>query len=146
MRYFFAKNGATVIEKQAFTGDDSKADAAIANYLSTHPGLTAQETNQATFDSTNVVIDPIPSRTTAVDLFMNDPQATAKVERAVILTIIDELNNIRQWLTALKAANNTATTYATLKTGISGLSNMPDRTSAQAKTAVQNKITAGDAD
>lgn len=85
-------------------------------------------------------------RTAAVDSFLNDSQPVSKIERAIILTIIDELNVIRQWMESLKAANGTAGTYAALKTGINGLPAMPDRTPAQAKTAVQNKINAGTAD
>lgn len=76
----------------------------------------------------------------AVRLF-DDLQGNGKIIRAIVLTLIDEVNVLRQWLTALKAATALSTNYSTLKSGIAGLANTPDRTVAQAKTAISNKVT-----
>jgi hypothetical protein len=62
--------------------------------------------------------------------------------RAIILLMVDELNLIRAWITSLKAANATATSYGTLKTGIAALNNMPARTNSQVKTAVKDAVDA----
>lgn len=66
--------------------------------------------------------------------------------RSVLLVAVDEINNLRQWLTSFKAAVAAATTLADLKTRVAALPNTPDRTPAQAKAAILNKMGSGDAD
>lgn len=66
----------------------------------------------------------------------------AKISRAITYSIVSELNAIRQWLVAFKTATAASTNYATLKTGVAGLSGMPDRTDAQARTVIVNKVAA----
>lgn len=62
MRFFIALNGVTVIDKQAFSGDNSKIDAIIAQFKQNHPALTVNEVDQATFDSTVLVLPPTPAQ------------------------------------------------------------------------------------
>ena len=52
MRFFIARNGSTVIDKQVYAGDDVKADALVARYLVIHPDFTVQEVDQTVFDTT----------------------------------------------------------------------------------------------
>lgn len=60
-------------------------------------------------------------------------------EKAILLTIIDELNILRDWIMSFKAATAAATSLANLQTRVAALSNMPDRTPAQAIQAVRDK-------
>mgnify|MGYP001600442493 CR=1 FL=1 len=60
-------------------------------------------------------------------------------EKAIVLTIIDELNNLREWIVAFKAATAAATSLSNLQTRVAALPDMPDRTPAQAIAAVRNK-------
>jgi len=85
-------------------------------------------------------------RNSAVNQLLSDPSPNAKLIRAVLLTILDENNILRQWIEAFKAQTALAGTLADLKSRIAALPAMPDRTVAQGKTAVQNKLNAGPAD
>jgi hypothetical protein len=69
-----------------------------------------------------------------------------KLTRAVVLVAMDEVNLLRQWVTDFKAQVALATSLADLKTRVAGLDNLPQRTAAQAKTAVRNRIDTADAD
>lgn len=67
-------------------------------------------------------------------------------DRAIVLVAIDEINLLRQWITSFKAAVAASSSLADLKSRVAALANVPDRTVAQAKAAVTNKISAGAAD
>lgn len=69
-----------------------------------------------------------------------------KLQRAVAAVLVDEINSLRQWLASFKAEVAAATSLADLKTRVAGLPNMPDRTLAQAKTAIENKLDSGTVD
>jgi len=66
--------------------------------------------------------------------------------RATLLTAVDEINLLRQWLVALKTEIAAATSLADLKTRVATLPNMPDRTPQQARTATHAKMDSGIAD
>lgn len=66
--------------------------------------------------------------------------------RATVLTSLDEVNLLRQWITDFKTQVAAATNLADLKTRVAGLSNMPQRTAQQARDAIKGKIDTGDAD
>lgn len=85
-------------------------------------------------------------RSQAVGIIQADPQAFSKAQRAAALVTMEELNLLRQWIEAFKAAVAAATTLADLKSRVAALSAMPDRTATQIKGAIQNKINAGAAD
>lgn len=125
MRYFIAKDaGAIVREKHVFAGDDSKADALVAQYLASHPGFTALEVDQPTFDATPCTPDQTPARNSALDALVNGQSPDVKLMRSILLVILDEINLIR--------------TNAAL--------NLAARTKNQMVTAIQNKINSGAAD
>jgi hypothetical protein len=77
---------------------------------------------------------------------LNDLAAPNKLLRALLLVLLDELNNIREWLVSFQNQVALATTLADLKTRVATLPAMPDRTAAQARTAIGNKISSGAAD
>lgn len=63
--------------------------------------------------------------------------------RAIAAILIDEINNLRQWDSGLKAAFQANTTVANIRTAVLALPNMPDRKLSQAKTAYSNAISSG---
>lgn len=66
--------------------------------------------------------------------------------RAVVLVLIDELNVLRQWLTAFKVQTAAATNLANFQLRVAGLPATTDRTAQQARDAIKTKLDAGDAD
>ena len=60
----------------------------------------------------------------------------------IVQTLVDEVNILRQYLTTLKAETALASTFANLKTRYATLPNTPDRTYAQARTAIRDRIDA----
>jgi hypothetical protein len=68
MRYFIAKNGSAVVEKQALCGDNDKMEALINQYKTAHPALTVTELDQDAFDAT-VYTPPLTSSQQAWSTF-----------------------------------------------------------------------------
>jgi hypothetical protein len=77
---------------------------------------------------------------------LDAPTGAPRVLRAVVALTVDELNDLRSWVTAFKAATAAATSLADLKTRVANLPNMPARTLQQARTAIVNKVEAGQVD
>ncbi len=73
-------------------------------------------------------------------------QITERSIRAAAGVLVDEINALRQWDMSLKSAVAAAVSLANLQSLVAALPTLPDRTLAQAKTAIQNKITTGAAD
>jgi len=74
---------------------------------------------------------------------LNAPDVSGILIRAVAALLVDELNVLRQQFRDQAAAVAAATSLADLKTRWAALSATPDRTLAQARTAIANKINAG---
>lgn len=60
--------------------------------------------------------------------------------RAVADITKDEINLLRQWLASFKVQVAASTNLANLQTRVAALPDMPDRTLAQLRTAIQNRI------
>lgn len=86
------------------------------------------------------------ARTTAQAAIDTDASSLLKIARAEAAVLVDEINTLRQWIESFKAATAAATSLADLKTRVAALASMPDRTLAQAKTAIKAKIQAGTVD
>lgn len=56
MRYFIAKNGENIVDKQAVSGEDEKIDVLVTQYKASHPGFVVTELDQATFESTSITL------------------------------------------------------------------------------------------
>ena len=56
----------------------------------------------------------------------------------------DEFNHVRSWITDFKVEVAAATSLADLKSRVAALPNLPDRTLAQLKTAMTNRISKND--
>ena len=85
-------------------------------------------------------------RTTAKTLVASGIMPHEKVARAVVSVLLDEINILRQWLAAFKVEAAASVSLADLRTRIATLPATADRTLAQAKTAIANKIDGGTVD
>ncbi len=89
------------------------------------------------YDGINQVATSNPAQdraNAAAEVTANDQ--TARLFRSVAKVLVDEINALRDWITAFKATVAAATSLATTQEQGIG-ARMPDRTLAQAKTAIQ---------
>lgn len=103
----------------------------------------------ASFDwsvETHIMWLLLKDRNLASTIFDVDTSSIAKAIRAFALITLDEVNALRNMWTAFKAEVDAAASLADLKARVASLPNLPERTSQQLRTAIQNRITAGDAD
>lgn len=77
---------------------------------------------------------------------LGSTEGALKLLRAVAAVLVDELNIARGWTVSFKAEVAAAASLADLKTRVATLPTLNDRTLAQAKTAILNKIASGDVD
>lgn len=68
------------------------------------------------------------------------------VLRAMILTMLDEMNLHANRVNALLTAIDNASTLATLKTAVALINDIPQRTGLQLRNAIISKLDAGDGD
>lgn len=108
----------------------------------------AQATIDAFDDSNNaqVAFENLQARTSADALIDLDKSSLLKIARAEAAVSVDEINLIREWIVSFKAATAAATSLANLQSRVAALPDMPDRTLAQFKTAIKNKIDSGTVD
>lgn len=76
----------------------------------------------------------------AASAVVDDDVTMGRVQRAVCMLLVDELNALRGWLMIFKAEVAAATTLADLKTRVAGLPSLPDRTKNQAVAAIKAAI------
>lgn len=79
----------------------------------------------------------------AEDLFITHPRYR-KLMTAYSDIIKDEFNAVRGWIADFKTEVAAASNLGDLKTRVAGLPDLPDRTLAQLKTAIQNRISKDD--
>ncbi len=133
-------------------GVQGSGDAScVIDYLSSATAQQRQDGDaiKAGFDWTpqgDTARQVISNRTSAATEFL-ESTPLGQILRAEALVLIDEINALREWITTFKAATAAATSLANLQTRVAALASMPDRTAAQAKTAIVNKAqdTASDA-
>jgi hypothetical protein len=128
-------NSATVTIQFAASATGAQKTAA-QNVVNTFDWSDAA---QATWTNTK-------QRSGAITKYTTDADALGKLYRAVMLVAVDELNILRQWVASLKTQVAAATSLADLQARIATLPATPDRTPAQAETAIQNKINSGTVD
>lgn len=75
--------------------------------------------------------------------FMTALATNPRAFRAVAAIMVDEINALRDWITAFKVATNAATSLADFKTRVAALPDLPDRTLAQAKSEFITKVQQG---
>lgn len=75
-----------------------------------------------------------------------DPAREAKLLRAILLVILDEVNLHAAKINSILTAVDGAASYGAMRTAIAAIADYPPRTAAQLRTAIQGKLNAGDAD
>lgn len=103
----------------------------------------------AAFDwkqSTQDTWDLVHLRSDASARITSDTDADAKLARALAAVLLDELNLHALKINAILDAVDAATSLADLKTRIAAIPDYPQRTLAQIKTAIQNKLAGGTVD
>lgn len=78
--------------------------------------------------------------------FYSSPDALGKIERAVALVLLDEINVLRQRDRDRATDVAAAASLADLKIRWAARSGLPDRTATQARAAIENKIDSGGSD
>lgn len=134
---------------------EGQSQATIASLLAGE-GKTGQFITQQQYDAfvaANIPVRPstpaeilAAQREEAIRELTEDAEGRAKFIRAVLLTILDEINLLRQRDRDRSADVAAATSLADLKTRWAARSALSDRTPAQARTSVTNKINSGASD
>lgn len=99
----------------------------------------------ANFSVAQAADEMLQARQEASDL-LDTAYPIAKLHRAVLLLVLDELNVLRAWITDFKADVSGAATLAALKTAVAADADLPARTNAQLVAAIRSKLSAGTAD
>ncbi len=76
----------------------------------------------------------------------DDTVPQSKLMRALLVTLLDELNLHALKINSILDAVDAATSLADLKTRIAAVNDYPSRSMAQAITTIKSKINAGDVD
>ena len=63
-----------------------------------------------------------------------------RIDRAIAQIMLQEVNNLRQWMMDFKAQTALATNLANLQTRVAALPNLPQYTENQLITAIKNRI------
>lgn len=88
-------------------------------------------------------------RRAAASAIFDRADGDGQILRAMLLTLLDENNLLRQRFAAQDAAEAAATSFADRKARMAAVATakpMPDRTPAQAKAAIASKLNSGGAD
>lgn len=110
-----------------------------AKYLK-HVGGSIVEKSQAEKDAYDLAESQAVEVAYRASQKSNFDGASGVYLRALVKVLLDENNNLRQWLTSFKSEVAASSNMANFQTRVAGLPNMPDRTLDQAKTAIQTKI------
>lgn len=84
-------------------------------------------------------------RSGAKNLF-DSTASDGKILKAVVILLIDELNDLRTWTRDFKTQTAAATSFSNLQTRVATLATLSNRNSDQARTAIRTKIDNGVAD
>lgn len=121
------------------------------NTLQPYPDATAQQIAdaQAIIDGWDTSPAARAARQVAderLDAVAELARADRKLLRAFILLMLDELNGHAATINSLLTAIDNAASLAQLKVAVALIADYPTRTAQQLRTAITNRITAGDAD
>lgn len=98
-----------------------------------------------TLDAATALALLLAQRGGAKDIF-DSAVSDGKILKAVVLLLIDELNDLRKWSRDFKTETAAATNLSNFQARVATLPTLADRTAAQARTAIRTKIDNGDAD
>lgn len=102
--------------------------------------------NEMILDAENTPEEITTSQREDAKVKLDSVEPDGKLLRALADIIRDEINILRQWDAAFKVEVAAASNLADLKTRVATLPATPDRTLAQLKTAIQNRIDSGQVD
>lgn len=86
MRYFIASNSGIVVDKQAFSGDDTQINSIVGTFKDNHKNLVVSEVDQTTFDGTILAPTPTATQTLWAALpFQSNPTATTTFQAIHVL-------------------------------------------------------------
>ncbi len=92
------------------------------------------------------VTERIASLRASAQALYDGQQAQGLALRSLVDVLLDEINILRTWIRDFKTATADANNLSTLKTGVAGLPNLPDRTLSQAKSSIQSGVLDGSVD
>lgn len=82
----------------------------------------------------------------AAKAILSEVKSESAILRAFMLLVLDELNAHTAKTNAILTAIDGAASLAGLKTAVAAITDLPTRTANQLRTAIENKVDAGDAD
>lgn len=85
-------------------------------------------------------------RQRAVALLASEQAEDARLMRAVVLTVLDELNAHAAKINSILTAIDNGANLAAVKANVAAITDYPTRTAQQVRTTIANKIDNGDAD
>lgn len=107
--------------------------AAVEAEWAANPPPTAQQVLERLRSQANAALDQLEDR-------------QSMILRALVLTLVDELNLHAAKINAILTAIDSGSTLAQVKSNIAAIADYPTRTAAQVRAALKDKVTAGDAD
>ena len=116
--------------------------------IATVPQRSAAQSALAAFDWSQTAQDAweLQQRRVEAKAALAEAKAESATLRALLLIVLDEFNLHSAKTNAILTAIDNAATLAALKTAVAAITDLPTRTAAQLRTAIQNKIDAGDVD
>lgn len=125
----------------ANTRIDYRDEATTEQRAAAQAALAAFDWSQAAHDAW-ILAKRKAAATAAINASMDE---SIVVARAVTLATLDEINALRAWITAFKAAVAASSSLADLKTRVAATSSMPARTKQQLRTVIATAINNGSA-
>jgi len=139
-----------VLTDPAFTDGqvcrDENGDLRVLGFAKINDTGTVRNATQPEIDGFAAIEDEDENNQdadAAIDLFESHPRFR-KMMVAFADILKDEFNLLRQWQMSFKAEVAAASNLNDLKTSVAALPGLPDRTLAQLKTAITNRISKDD--
>jgi hypothetical protein len=102
--------------------------------------------SEATINAYDLPAGQLAQLYAAAKAYLTADDPLSKKEKAFVLVCLDEFNAHATKINAILTAIDGAGTFAAMKTAIAAITDYPQRTAAQIKTSIGNKIDAGQAD
>lgn len=139
-----------VLKPGLYWGPNANTSNTYAELASTWPAASGAIPTEAQMESAWAqilterpeLIDGVIAEKKRAKELLDQLAATGRILKAIVGLTVDELNAVRQWLTALKSATAGASTYAAFRTAVTALASMPNRNDDQARAAVRNRVDA----
>lgn len=121
---------------------DYRPEATAEQRAAAQSALAAFDASQAAHDAWLLA----KHRSAAVAALNASRDEAIMAARSVTLAALDEVNALRAWITAFKAAVAASSSLADMKTRVAATSSMPARTNTKLRTVITTAINNGSAD